>query len=102
MVDGGLGLGGDGEQCLGVLAEDPEPVREVGGMVVTRRGGDGEMGAGDGGAELGDEFLGGVRVVAEAAGEVTPETGPVAGPVDELVACGAVEGRAFGEVRGGG
>ncbi len=71
-------------------------------MVVAWCGGDGEVGAGDGGAELGDEFFCGVGVVAETAGEITRETGLVAAPVHEFMACSAVERGAVGELRGGG
>ena len=44
MVDGCLGLGGDEEECLGVGAEDAEPVLQVGGVVGARVVGDAEAG----------------------------------------------------------
>ena len=64
---------------------------QVGGVVVTGGGSDVEVCAGDGGAEFGAEFLGGVGVVSEAAGEVSGESGRVSGPVAQLVGGGAVE-----------
>ena len=85
VVDGGLCFGGDGEECFGVGVEDPEPVGEVAGVVVSGAVGDAEARAGDGGAEFGDEFFGGVGVVSESSGEVAAESAVVAGPVGKFL-----------------
>jgi len=73
-------------------------------------GGESGLCAPHGGAELGDEFFGGVGVVAESAGEVAVEAAGVAGPVDGFVGAGGVvvgggvelgEGREVDRVGGG-
>lgn len=89
VVDGGLGLGGGGEQRGRVGTQNPEPVGAVAGVVLSWGGGAAEVCAGDRGAELGDEFLGGVGGVAEPAGEVSGEAGAVSGPVAQLLSAPA-------------
>ena len=79
------------KRALGSASRIRSQPAQVGGVVVPGGGGEVEVGAGDGGAELGDEFLGGVGVVTEAAAEVSVEAGRVARPVAQLVAGGAVE-----------
>ena len=100
VVDGGLCLGGDGEERLRVGVEDLQPVGQVAGVVVSGGRCDAEVCACDGCAEFGDEFLCGVGVISESAGEVTTESAGVAGPVGQLVAGGAVERFGVGELLG--
>ena len=69
-------------KTMHVVAEDAEPSGEVGGVVGSGDGGESGLCAPHGGAELGDEFFGGVGVVAESAGEVSVEAAGVSGPVD--------------------
>ena len=73
--DGFLCLGGCREHGAAVGLHDLEPVGDVAGMIRVRLVCDAEAGAQETCAGLGDHFLGGVLVVAEAAGEVAIEFG---------------------------
>src|SRR5690606_27255493 len=102
VVDGVLGFAGNGDEGSGIGSEDAEPVGEVGGVVLAGSGADAGGGAPHGGAELGNELLGGVGVGAEPPGELASDSAAVAGPVDVLVGGGRVVVRGvveLGEVR---
>ena len=59
-------------------------------MIRSRGVGDTEACGGEGGTEFGDEFFGGVGVIAESLPELSVESCPVAGPVDQFVEDGGV------------
>lgn len=69
-----------------VVLEDLEPVAEIRGVVVADVGRDAEVGAEEGRAKFGDQFLARIAFVAEALpAEVAGETFFVMRPVCELV-----------------
>jgi len=61
------------------VSQQVEPIADVAG--VPQLTFDAEMGAQEGGGELGDQFLGGVGAGAEAAGEIAVEAGLVSRPM---------------------
>ena len=84
-VGGGLGFGGDGPQDRWLGSEHPAPVGEVAGVVGAGDAVDADEGAGEGGAELGDEFFRRVGVVPEPFAVGAGQAGWVSGPVGEFL-----------------
>ena len=67
MVDRSLSMSARGNECPRVTLQESQPVGEVGGVVLASRLGEFELCAPEGCAQLGNELLGTVRVVAEPA-----------------------------------
>ena len=61
------------------MAQQVEPVAEIAG--VPQLALDAEVGAKEGGSELGDQFLGGIGAGAKASGEIAVEAGLVPRPM---------------------
>jgi hypothetical protein len=85
VVGGSLRVGSGGKDGALVLAQNLEPARQIGGVIGAGLGGKLEVGAEEGSTELGDEFLEGIGVIAEAFAEFAGHAGRMAGPVDELM-----------------
>lgn len=65
-IRGALRVAGGGEDRVLVILQDFKPVRDVGGVIIPRFEGKAEIGAQEGGAQLGDEFLDRVGLAAKA------------------------------------
>lgn len=67
-----------------VLLQDSEPAGQILRVIGARGVADGEIGAQEGAAELGHQFLEGVRRIAKALAELAVETAFSAGPMDVM------------------
>src|ERR1019366_3010429 len=91
-------MGGGGEDRAALVLQNFQPRGEVGGVVVADLRGEFEIGAQESGAQLGDEFLGGIAFVAPAlASEITVKTGRMFYPVNTFVAKRGVKFLSIGE-----
>ena len=81
MVDRSLSMSARSDERPRVAVQERQPVAEIGGVVLTRRLAEFELSAPERRAQLCDELLGSVGMVAEPAREVTPE--PVGVPLAE-------------------
>lgn len=84
-VGGALGVGRGGEDRALVAFQDLEPAGDVGGVILADVGSELELGADEGGPELGDEFFGCIGGIAAArAAEVAIEPALVPCPIGLL------------------
>src|SRR5262249_43898530 len=88
-VDGALCVCRGREYRALALAQELQPVGDVGGMILARLGGDLELSAQERGADLSDQLLAGVAGVAEPLrAKITSEPLRMRRPVSELVCLG--------------
>jgi hypothetical protein len=82
VIGGALSVGGGSEHCPLVVPEHLEPGGDVGGVVLAYFRSEAEIGAQEGGTQLGDEFLHAIGFIAEAfAAELAGKPRWVLGPV---------------------
>lgn len=89
--DGFGGLRGSMEERALVSLEQCQPAGEILGMIGRRLVGDMQLGAEEGRAQIGDEFLETVGVVAEMLAEFAVQAMAGAGPVADFVEFGGVK-----------
>src|ERR1019366_1166775 len=90
-IGGALCVRGGAENRAFVLFQDVQPVAQIGGVIVPDFRRNPEVGAQESRAQFGNQFLGGVTVIAKTLGVQAPvKAALVAGPVRQLVQRGCV------------
>jgi len=81
VVNGTLGVRGCREDGALIFAEHLQPVPQIGGVIVAGLGRDAEISTQERRSEFGNQFLGGIGMVAKALAQDSRQAGWVGGPV---------------------
>lgn len=88
-----LRMGGGAEDCALDFLQDLQPALDIGGVILPRLGGQGQIGTQKRRAQLGDQFLAGVAFIAPAlAAKVAVKPALVFRPVGQLMGKGGIVG----------
>ena len=96
-----LGLGGGGEDCPLVVAQDLQPALHIGGVIRPGLRGEGQVGAEEGRAQLGNQLLGCICLLAESAFQIPCASAGVPGPMRHFMGERGVVADRVGEGREG-